>query len=82
MWNWKNDCVKSKGEVTAIPYSRFIASWISVGGNLKTGEDLDRFKEWLRSLEVDEESVQDIYDMATNGKLELETSARKFILNA
>ena len=79
MWNWKNDFVKVEGKVINIPYSRFVASWILVGGHLKTIDDLNHFKEWLRSLKIDEDDVHNISEMATNGKLELQSSAHKFI---
>ena len=39
------------------------------------------FKEWLRSLGLSEDEVHDIYEMATNGKMELEASADRFIDN-
>lgn len=39
----------------------------------------DEFKDWLRSIELTEEEIDDIYWMANNGKMELEVSAGRFI---
>lgn len=62
-----------------IYYSRFIASWVRKGGKLKNGIDVGLFRAWLISLGVDDISVNNIVFLATNGKLELENSAEKFI---
>lgn len=61
-----------------IHYSRFIASWMKTRGKVNAD-----FKDWLSSLVVNgkhipDEVVQDIYNLGTNGKLELETSAKLF----
>ena len=61
--------------------SRFIASWVREGGKLRTGKDYDDFREWLTSLDLNEEDVNHIYFLASNGKLELEISAKKFLAN-
>lgn len=63
-----------------IYYSRFIASWANEGGSFKRGA----FKEWLRTLkingkEIPEDIIREINELATNGKMELETLAREFI---
>lgn len=60
-----------------IYYSRIIASWVNVGGNPR--KNPDGFKKWLRSLKVPEDVATDIYTLATNGKMELEISARRFM---
>lgn len=39
------------------------------------------FKNWLRSLGLTDDEVHDIYEMATCGKMELESSAKEFIDN-
>ena len=75
---FENDLVKG------IHKSRYIASWCNVGGSLKRG-DAWRFQDWLRSLVIDgehltEDEVMSIYNYATNGKLELESNARLFII--
>jgi hypothetical protein len=62
--------------------SRFIASWVRVGGRLHTGKDIDMFRDWLNSIEgLSDEDVNNIVFLATNGKLELETHAKKFIVD-
>lgn len=62
-----------------IYYSRFVASWINAGGKLDW-----KFKTWLHQLEIDgelipEDIIDEIYNYATNGKLELEENAKRFL---
>lgn len=59
--------------------TRFIASWVREGGELRTLTDVCDFYRWLLSLGLTEEQADHIKFLATNGKLELETSARKFL---
>ena len=59
--------------------TRFIASWVRVGGKLRTGEDYDNFYEWLLSLGLSEDDAEHVKFLAENGKLELETSAKVFL---
>ena len=59
--------------------TRFIMSWIRAGGGLRYGEDIDEFREWLSSLGLSNDNVSHIVFLATNGKLELETSAKLFL---
>lgn len=61
--------------VNGIHRSRYIASWINAGGN----KNFIGFRDWLESLGIDEDEAYEIYNMATCGKMELETSAKKFI---
>ena len=66
-------------EYMGIHYSRFIASWMKMGGKINY-----KFKEWLRSLiinneNIPEEIIREIYDFADNGKLELQENAAKFL---
>lgn len=75
MWNWENKVTTAHG----IPYSRYIASYMKEAEKLGTKVYRDSFEEWLLSIGVDEDEASDIVEMATNGKLELETSARIFI---
>ena len=75
MWNWKNEMTTAH----EIPYSRYIASYTMIAEELGTKVYRGQFKEWLLSIGVDENEARNIVDMATNGKLELETSARQFI---
>ena len=67
------------GNFNGIFYSRFIASWVRKGGMLKTGHDISMFRSWLTEIGCDDETVDKITFLATNGKLELENSAEKFI---
>lgn len=59
--------------------TRYIASWIKSGGGLKYGEDIDNFTKWLKSLGLSEADVSGIKWIATNGKMELEHSAKQFL---
>lgn len=59
--------------------SRYIASWQNAGGALYYVEDVDNFCGWLLSLGLNEDEVRHIRHLATNGKLELEKSAEKYI---
>ncbi len=61
--------------------SRYVASWMKAGGNFFHGGEL--FKKWLRQLVIDgenltEEEIKEIYQFATNGKLELQMNAMSF----
>lgn len=59
--------------------TRFIASWIRVGGTLNKPGDLTKFVKWLESLGLKEEDIHRIKFLATNGKLELQENAKKFL---
>ena len=67
------------GNFNGIFYSRFIASWVRKGGMLKTGHDISMFRSWLTEIGCDDETVDKITFLASNGKLELENSAKKFL---
>ena len=67
------------GNFNGIFYSRFIASWVRKGGMLKTGHDISMFRSWLTEIGCDDETVDKITFLASNGKLELENSAEKFL---
>ena len=57
-------------------------SWVRVGGQLGLhGEGVDEFRKWLISINLKDEDIDAIIFLATNGKLELESSARKFLNN-
>lgn len=72
VWDFKNEKTKTH----KVHYSRYIASWLNAGGKSFGAP----FKEWLRDvLELTDEEVKDITDMAREGKLELELSAEKFL---
>ena len=60
----------------------FIMSWVRSGGKFdKYGQGYDDFREWLESLELKTEDIEDIMFLARNGKLELEVSAKNYITN-
>jgi hypothetical protein len=66
--------------INGVHASRYIASWCKAGGHLGRRErGRFDFKDWLESLGLTEDEVRHIYNLATNGKLELENSAREFI---
>ena len=67
------------GNFNGIFYSRFIASWVRKGGMLKTGHDISMFRCWLTEIGCDDETVDKITFLASNGKLELENSAERFL---
>ena len=59
--------------------TRYIASWVREGGQLRTGKDIVDFRDWLLSMNLAEEDVNHIIYLARNGKLELEHNARTFL---
>jgi hypothetical protein len=60
--------------------SRYIASWGKMGGHFGRGlYGRFDFQEWLESMGLEPEEVYFIYNLATCGRMELETSARKYI---
>jgi hypothetical protein len=77
-------------EVGGIHYSRYIVSWLK---RVLRHKDIlmecnyidvifgDDFVDWLASEGLTEEEIDRVKWMATNGKMELETSANKFINN-
>ena len=71
---WENKLDSKYG----IYYSRWIASWIKEGGTVSRG-GLWLMKDWLRSLDLNEEDIKAITFLADNGKLELENSASDFL---
>ena len=69
--DYENKVTKTHG----IPYSRYIASWNKVR---KERFYYGKFVDWLNSIGLSKEEINDIAFLADNGKLELEESARKF----
>lgn len=57
-----------------IHYSRFVASWNHYGD----GYNPIRFEQWLKSMELPEDVINEIRFMYENGKMELERHARMF----
>jgi len=62
-------------------YSRFIASWINAGGyELGGAKGRVHFRKWLESLGwLSELDIIRIAFLASNGKLELEDDAKRYI---
>lgn len=67
--------------IRGIHASRYIMSWVRSKGELHFRAGYSEFNEWLKSLGLDENEIQTIVDIARNGKLELETSAKAFLKN-
>lgn len=66
--------------------SRYVASYVRSGGSLSSREAW-RFKGWLKSLVINGENLSDdevryIYNYGTNGKLELEENAARFLASS
>lgn len=61
--------------------TRYIASWLREGGQLRTGKDVDDFYKWLLSTGISEDDANHIKFLATNGKMELEYQARMWLNN-
>ncbi len=60
-----------------IHYSRYIASWLKVGGQIHYR---GLFQKWLKEREqLTDEEIYEITEMARNGKLELQESALEFM---
>lgn len=78
---WENVYLEKYGMF----YSRIIASWSRVYVDYQVFGN--EFKDWLRSIKdaktgeriLTEDQVRDIYNLATNGKLEWQENARRFI---
>lgn len=67
--------------INGVHETRYIASWVKAGGVLRYGKDYRYFRKWLISLGLTEDEANHIANLATNGKLELESSAKAFIEN-
>ena len=65
--------------IRGIYATRFIASWLRMGGMLYTYEDVDNFRSWLLSLGLNSDEVWPIIYLATNGKMELEVNVKAFL---
>ena len=65
--------------IRGIYATRFLASWLKMGGMLCAGKDVDNFRSWLLSLGLNSDEVWTIMYLATNGKMELEVNAKAFL---
>jgi len=61
--------------------SRYIMSWVRMNGKINWRFGYSEFNEWLKSLDLDENEIDIIVEIARSGKLELETSAKAFLKN-
>jgi uncharacterized membrane protein len=75
-----NDMFENK-QINGYTYAtRFIMSWVRVGGTFsKRGEGYKEFEDWLRILGLSDEDVEYVVNLARNGKLELEVSAKNYM---
>ena len=76
MWKNETEC--------GIHATRFIMSWVRMGGTFKYGKDYDNFEAWLKSLKINggnlsEQDVEHIVHLARNGKMELEHNAKMWL---
>ena len=60
--------------------SRYIMSYLRSGGEIR---NRNKFVQWLKSLplELEEEEIDQLVDMYSNGKMELEHNATIFLKN-
>ena len=65
--------------IRGIYATRFIASWLNMGGMLCTGKDVDNFRSWLLSLGLNSTEVWTIMYLTETGKMELEVNAKAFL---
>lgn len=65
--------------INGIHVSRYIASYAKVCVAKKLKFKMSKFIEWLHLLGLKDEDVHYIYNYMTNGKLELENNAEKFL---
>lgn len=81
MNSFENDIIKN------LYISQYVAAWVVSGGTID-GKDLKggkhEFMKWLRTLVIDgcklnEAEVRRIASFATNGKLELDFSAKQYL---
>jgi hypothetical protein len=66
--------------IDGVHATRYIASWAKMGGDFghKSKGRFD-FYDWLKSLNLTDDEVDYIYNLATNGRMELEYSAKNFM---
>ena len=66
--------------INGVHTSRYIMSWVRSGGILgKRGQGYYDFDKWLKKLGLDDEDRRYIRNFASNGKLELEESVKRFL---
>ena len=66
--------------IDGVHVSRYIMSWVRCGGTLgKRGQGYDDFDKWLKTLGLGDDDRRYICNFASNGKLELEESVKRFL---
>lgn len=62
--------------------SRIIASWVNMTGNTYDidWDEESLFWRWCVVLGIEEQDIRQMVELVNNGKLELETAAKKFYL--
>lgn len=73
MWDWRNS-VTTQG----IPYSRYVASFANIASRKKVGITYPIVRDWALCIGLSDSEANDIADMATNGKMELETTVTMY----
>ena len=66
-------------KIRDIHATRYIMSWVRMNGNLSKRAGDSDFEEWLKSLNLDEDEIEQIIEISRSGKLELEMSAGRFL---
>lgn len=72
------DFVNARTEYEGVHYTRYIASWLKVGGSIDDCST-ERFRDWLRHHHVTEDEINDIELIMDNGRLELQTTAKEWL---
>lgn len=67
---------ENKMSSQGIYYSRYIASWENSHGY---GHSDSLFKEWLESVGLGEDEIEEVVFLRRNGKMELENSVNEFL---
>ena len=65
--------------IKGVHATRYIMSWIRMGGEIHLYGRSSDFVNWLKSLGLTDEECDTIMDLATNGRMELEMSAKKYL---
>lgn len=73
MWNWENGIANNDY------YSRYIVSYRKACKEVGVPFYPMMFKRWLKELGLKEDDISNIATMATNGKLEYQEHAIRFL---
>lgn len=80
-FNNKKYNVIANGIEFEVNASRIIASWnnLAILAHERSAGHSFKFTDWLETLGLSEQDIQEIEQLASNGKIELEYSAMKFL---